>query len=119
MACHTLKRLLSQGEREKLIGLGNEENHLVLHPSHTLQKDGEVVGYCGIGSLPLVMSFFSQRLCKARDSIAFISQCETHLRAMGHDHYFTTCSETSPFWSHMSKLGYRDLGTTHLLVKDL
>lgn len=117
MSC--LLKPFQPSEKDELVKLATEENHIVLHPSHLLMKDEKIAGYCSIGQLPIVMSFFSKRHCKARDSITFIGQCEDFLRAMGQDHYFTTCSDNSPFMRYMPKLGFRDLGTTHLMVKNI
>lgn len=114
---HLMKRPTAM-EVDQLRKLATAENHLVIHPTHVLKKNDNLVGYLSIGAMPIVMSFFSKQ-CQARDSMKFIEQAETHMRALGQSHYYTTCADNSPFFPFMQKLGFVDLGSTHILRKEI
>lgn len=118
MQSHILKRIGNRDEITELHKLAAAENHLIISPSHLFEKNKEIVGYCSIGAMPLVMSFFSSSL-QVRDSIKFIDLAEVHMRALGQKYYFTTCFENSPFFPVMSKLGFKEIGQTHLFSKEI
>jgi hypothetical protein len=115
---HTIRRIQHRDQTEAVVKLAQAEKHLVLEPSHLLQKHLEIVGYCSMGSIPLLHVFFSQK-CDARDSVKFIAEAETHMRALGQNHYFITCTDESPFAAVMPKLGFKPLFPTRLYSKEI
>jgi hypothetical protein len=118
VATHKLQRNFNQAELDELRTLANQEKHAVIHPTHLLKKNNELMGYASITGIPLVHSYFSSR-CDARDSVKFIDHAETHLRACGHNHYFIFCLDSSPFHPIMPKLGFKELFMATMFTKEL
>ncbi len=115
----TLRPPKGKEEFDQLVALATKEKHLVLHPSHFIVKEGEPVGFLSIFSAPIVIAYFSEEKCNARDSIRAIEAAETHMRALGHKHYFVLCTNYSPFYKVMGKMGYKQVFQTNLMTKEL
>lgn len=106
-------------EVSALAHLANADKHQIIHPSHLILKDGETAGYLSIFSAPIVLAWFSTKKCEARDSVRAIEAAEVFMRGMGRTHYLTTCDPVSPFFPVMERLGFKNMGATTFMHKDI
>lgn len=114
-----LQAISTRQEVEELVKVAANDSHDVVFPSHLVRKDGEIVGYAGIFSTPILMWWLDSEKGKARDSIEMMREIEKLALSSGVKRYTTICSEDSPYFRHMGKLGFRELGKTVMFVKEI
>lgn len=106
-------------ERARLDLIAKDDGHIVIAPSHVVTKEGEIVGYASLGTLPMLHVWLHSKRVQARDSAAMFQLGENILHARGAVAVCLPCCEESPYYEHMDKFGYRRLGRTVLHVKNL
>lgn len=110
-------------EREKLAALAHSDNHALIAPTHVFVKNGELIGYASVGSVPLILPWFDTRRCKAVDSLYFINQLENltanAMPSNGQNLICVPVVENSPFTPHISRLGYVEAGMARIVFKEV
>jgi hypothetical protein len=96
-----------------------KDDHQVWFPTHTLWKDGELVGYISDQVMPVVNLWLHSKKLKAKDSLQLLKQYDEYCKAKGQNGYVMPCSQNSPFFPKMPKLGFRYFGSTSLFYKNL
>lgn len=119
MAASKMYEIQSQGELQELILAASEDHHDVIFPSHTFRKNNELIGYAGIFSTPVLMWWMDSKKGKARDTLEMLKEVENLARAKQVKRYVTICSENSPYFKHMNRLGYSKLGKTVMFQKEI
>jgi hypothetical protein len=119
MAASTIQEIQSLGELQELVAAAKEDNHDVVFPSHIVRKNGELIGYAGIFSMPILMWWLDSKKGKARDSLEMLKEIENIARAKQVKRYVTICAESSPYFKHMNRLGYSKLGETVMFQKEI
>lgn len=115
---HVMVRPLSSKEdAQKLILLAREDEHTVLFPTHLVTKHGEIVGYGSINAMPMVNVWLHSHKVKARDSLHLLNIAENIAANAGLKQFVMPCSQHSPFFPHMEKLGFKRLGFAELNIK--
>jgi len=99
---------------QELVQAAAADHHIVIAPSHLAMKEGEVVGYASIGSIPLFNVWLDSRKVQALDSLRLLKNAEAMARQMGVRQYLMPCAHTSPFHPHMERLGFTRLGFSEL-----
>lgn len=112
-------RPLTQADKEALVVAAAKDDHGVLYPTHVILKNNEIVGYFSLCITPLVNVWFDSKKLNARDSLNAISVIENIARLSGFKELVVPCQEQSPFFKLMNKMGYTDLGPTHMTRKEL
>jgi len=96
----------------RLIDCATKDGHDVRFATHLVEKAGEIVGYLSLCATPVVGIWLDTEKTKAIDSIHVQQLYETILRHIGVREYLTACTEESPFYPQMERLGYEELGKT-------
>jgi len=115
-----LDRVKDNSEIAELIVKAKAENHGVFLPTHTIKKDGELVGYFSIGSpgYPVVFAWLGDVLT-ARDSFSLINNVENHLALAGSSGCCFPVPRSSPFHALMENMGFKQAGEYTFYVKKL
>ena len=113
-------RPIRPGELETLIAKAGRDNHTVIDPTHVALKDGQIVGYCSLSHrVSLVNLWLSSTEAGAIDSLTGLTAVESLCAEHGSAGIVMPCSENSPFYKKMGKLGFRTLGTSSVNVKGI
>lgn len=99
--------------------LAAEDGHGVLWPTHEVLSLGEPVGYVSALRIPVCAIWLHSQKVKALESVRVQQALESALRFQGRTNYAMLCTRTSPFFPHLSRLGFRDLGEFSLAEKQL
>lgn len=114
-----LQPIESEHEMAELLEAAGKDKHEVVFPSHLVKKDGKTIGYVGVFSMPVLMWWLDSKEGKARDTLELLAQIEDFARSKNVKRYATICSEDSPYFPHMERLGFSKLGETVLFEKEL
>lgn len=93
------------------------DDHVVLTPTHVVEKDGEIVGYLSIGAVPIVNVWMDSEKLGPRDSVAVLGQLDAVMDYAGQPLYYMPCDKASPFSPVMEKLGFARLMETQMFVR--
>lgn len=104
---------------EQLRTAAAADDHAVLFPTHVFVKDGQIVGYASIATMPVINFWADSTKLHAAESIKMIEQAEAVCSHHGLRSVVVPCAENSPFAQHMERLGYTKLGATVLHIKNL
>jgi hypothetical protein len=89
-----------------------------LAPSHLIERDGKIVGYVGMDSVPLFRVWLGKDV-RRRESFSILNVIENLYRARGVRLVATLLMPGSPFGPMMPRMGYKALGETVLHLKHL
>ena len=106
-------------ELPKLQQLAAEDGHHVVGPTHVAVKDGDIVGYFSMGSIPMILTWLSTKHVVASDSLKNLRQIEATATINGHPVICIPCATDSPFYQHMEKLGYIEAPMMRFFFKRL
>jgi len=110
-------RQVRMGEVDGLRERAAEDDHVVLAPTHVVEKDGKIVGYLSIGAIPIVNVWMDSKQLGPRDSVAVLGQLDAVMDYAGQPTYFMPCDPSSPFHPVMEKLGFGSLMETEIFVR--
>lgn len=114
-----IRLIRSQAEQDKLAKAAHEDGHVVIAPTHILEKEDEIVGYLSMGVVPTVLTWMSTSRVNARDSVAVLNLIENLVAAQGQPLVCIPCWDQSPFHPFMEKFGYNKIFTTDIFIKSL
>lgn len=114
-----LRPVRSAEELDLLRARALEDNHAVVGATHLVQRGGEVVGYLGLGQIPMVTTWFDSRRMKVRDSLGVVAQGEAILATQGARAVLVPVDPKSPLKAVMPGLGFEELGTCVMYIKQL
>jgi hypothetical protein len=103
----------------ELVKLAEVDNHLVIAPTHILEKNGQLVGYISLGGVPTALVWTDTKLVKARDSACLLNFMENTVAASGSQFMALPCTTQSPYRPFIERLGYLNCGQHDLLIKKL
>lgn len=83
-----------------------EDGHSVLCPTHMLVKDKQVSGYLSMFNTPIINIWADSKRVTPRESFTGIHTVEQMARDKGQNLIIIPCSEDSPYYSYMEKMGY-------------
>lgn len=115
----TLRLLRKAEQLVGLMDMAAADNHRVVAPTFLIEKNGEVVGYIGLNSLPTFQGWFHTKKMNARDSLSIFNQVENLCRMQGMQQLALLLPLTSGFIEHTERLGYQELATVSLQLKQL
>lgn len=119
MVASRIQELQSIEELRELVLVASKDHHDVVFPTHTVKKNGELIGYAGIFSTPVLMWWLDSKKGTARDTLDLLKQIEDLARSRKVGRYVTICSQESPYFKHMNRLGYTKMGSTVMFQKEL
>jgi len=112
-------RPLLANQLERLNILAAEDNHKVVAPTHTVQKNNEIVGYLSHGAIPTVLCWLSTTRVKATDTVHILNNMEEMSVFKGYKYILVPCSENSPYRPYMEKFGYHNHGLSNMFTRQL
>lgn len=95
------------------------DSHTAICPTHVATLDGNICGYFSMNAVPLIMAWADTKLMKARTSVEALRFMENLMAGGGAPAIVVPVQESSPFFKHMTHMGYVDLDTAHLFAKKL
>lgn len=114
-----IRKVRDVADFNRLVEAAAEDEHRVYFPSHVIEKGGEVAGYLGVCSMPILRVWLHREKMKARDTAMAIAVAENLMRANGIEVAGGLIAKTSPVFPHLPKLGWLPVGETVLVTKDL
>lgn len=111
-----IKPIGSQEEYTKLVEQAGKDGHTLIAPSHAIVSGGgELRGSLTI--LPMMLVWVDTKLNTARDT-QMIEGIMTSLAAcQGQKVFCVPCTEKSPYFPLMEKMGYTNVGSMNLFLK--
>jgi hypothetical protein len=108
-------RLIQTLEHEKqVLQSAKEDNHSNMYPTHVIERHGEIIGASSIARVPLLLVWHHSKKVSAKDSMHLKLVYDSIMETKGFPRYFIACDETSPYNSHMIKLGYKTICKTQI-----
>ena len=105
-------RKMVEADLDPLVKLANFDGHIVIAPTHIVEKDHQIIGYVSLGVLPTVLVWMDQHRAMVRDSMAVANFFETRVADAGASHVVLPCTENSPYRPYLESVGYVSLGAT-------
>lgn len=102
-----------------LAAAAKADNHVPLNPTHVIERDGEIVGYFGVNSLPLYRLWFHSEKMSASASTRLLFMIENHFRMAGVGIVGTVINTNSPFYPVAARGGYLECSGDRLFLKGL
>lgn len=110
-------RRIGPEDVEELRRLAAADSHVVLAPTHVVEKDGGIVGYLSIGAIPIVNVWMDSAQLGPRDSVAVLGQLDAIMDHAGQPLYYMPCDGESPFHPVMERLGFGPLMETEIFAR--
>lgn len=111
--------LRTAAELEALVLEAAQDNHMVVWPSHLIEKRGEIAGYASFGNVALINLWAHSQRMTSRDSLTLWRQLEHAAAAAGYPAVCVPCASNSPFRPLMARQGYQYLFESGFFVKEL
>jgi hypothetical protein len=102
-----------------LAAAAKADSHAPLNPTHVIERDGEIVGYFGVNSLPLYRLWFHSQKMSASASTRLLFMIENHFRMAGVGIIGTVINVGSPFYPCAPRGGYLECIGDRLFLKQL
>jgi hypothetical protein len=97
-----------------------EDAHSALFPSQMLIKDGEIVGYLAINTIPTATVWFHSQKMLPRDTFQAAQFIENYVAGQGGGAVMIPVPENSPLCKYMNPSGYMEANGNHrLFLKNL
>lgn len=93
-------------------------DHAVIHPTHRVDRAGELVGYASLGRVRLFFAWLDSQKLSAPESFSAWRQAEAILRQQNAGPIALACGPDSPLKPFVTKMGYRFAGDCGLYLKD-
>jgi hypothetical protein len=101
-----------------LTELATPDNHAVVAPSHVVKKDGRLIGYVSIGTIPMAVVYLNTKETTCYDSATVLNFVENTV-AQFSPIICTPCATKSPLFPYMERIGYLSYGTHEMFIKSL
>lgn len=110
-------KLMAPADELALRAAAGADGHVVVAPTHVVDRRGEIVGYASIGSARMFFAWLDSQKLGAIESFAAWREAEQLLAKGGGGPVILPCTETSPLRPFVEKMGYQRLGEATLFVK--
>lgn len=88
-----------------------KNGHLLIQPTHYIQKNQELIGAFNLARLPVCNFWMHTERAQIRDSLIAMNVGENLLAAQNQEILTVLCTKDSPFRSLIERLGYKQMGT--------
>ena len=102
--------IASAEEYRAAVAAAAADQHELYAPTHTFQRDGEIVGAVSLASCVLAMPWFHTAKMGRRESFSVINAMQNTLRMQKVGHVCIPVGPQSPFNKVMQPLGFTSLG---------
>jgi hypothetical protein len=114
-----IRLIQSEVEMEAVTVAAEADGTVCLAPSHLIERDGRIIGYVGMDSIPLFRVWLHSEALRPRESFTILNVVENLYRARGVRAVSMLLMPGSPFGELMPRLGYERVGETVLHSKRL
>src|ERR1035437_8965335 len=94
-------------------------NSGVIAATDVIMKEGKIIGYLGINSMPYVQVWMHTKESKIRDAMQSLTFIEGTLARQGAESVALPCHESSNYTPYLEKLGYERLNYDCVFAKKL
>jgi hypothetical protein len=110
-------RLIQDAEENaKVVAAIKADNDNLIHPSHLLERGGEIIGAASMAVVPVVMVWNHSQIIGPRDSMHLTKIYDSVMETKGFRNFIIACNKNSPYNPHMKKLGYTPIWETEIFV---
>ena len=95
------------------------DHHTVIVPTHVVKRDGEIIGYGSIGTVPMLNVWVHSTKVNKFESLRLLREAEAIAKAQGAAYVIMPVSEESPFRPYVARMGYTTLGSASYNLKKL
>lgn len=110
-------RPFREEDRDLLSKVAAQDDHVVIAPGHVVEKDHRMIGYLGV--VPSVLVWMDTHEARVRDSAMVLNFFENMLANNGAGVISVPCNEKSPYLPYLDRLGYADVGSFRMFMKNL
>lgn len=110
------RMILDDDEKARVMAAVRADNDSLIHPSHVLERGGEIVGAASMAVVPLVMVWNRSDRIGPKDSFYLTRIYDAVMEQKGHKNFIMACNKKSPYSPHMKKLGYVPIWETEIFV---
>lgn len=96
-----------------------QDNHLVLAPNFVIEKNGEIVGYTGLNTLPLCQGWLHTTRMRPRDSVIVFNHMENLARMQGLQSIGFLTPTNGSFAPLLARMGFQRLTDCKFGIKAL
>ena len=114
MSFPTVIKLQTPAEAEQVIAAARANRDALIHPSHAVMRDGEIIGAASIGMVPLLLVWNHTEKVRARDSLHLKLVYDAIMAERGTRRHYVACNQHSPYNAHMKHFGYKPIWTTEI-----
>lgn len=115
----TVRKIVNQDERLKVISAAKEDNENLLFPSHLVRKNGDIVGAWSLAMMPLCLGWNHSKKITSRDSLIISGIVDTLMLERNFNFYFIACDSDSNYYPYMEQVGYKFVWPTNMFYKQL
>lgn len=106
-----IKPILDKQTAEYVLKQAQVDGHLLIQPTHYVEKDSQLIGGFNLAQLPTVNFWMHTQRANAKDSLITFNVVENLIQSQGKPFMSILVSKDSPFRPFMEKLGYQNLGS--------
>jgi hypothetical protein len=111
-----IRLIKSPEESEYAIEQARLDNDCINFPSHVTERNGEIIGAASLNVLPLMLMWNHSKKISARDTLHLKQVYDSIMETKGFSQYIVACNKSSPYSSHMKKLGFKPVWDTELFI---
>lgn len=102
-------RLCKPDDLDILVKMAKADDHVVLYPTHVVERDNQMLGYISIANVPTVLLWLDTTRAVIRDSHAVMNFYENSISDRGGQAVIVPCNDKSPFRPFIEQVGYHNL----------
>ena len=111
-----ISSITSTLELDQVIDAARADGDNIIHPSHKVVKNGEIVGAASLAVIPLVLLWQHTKKFTPRDSGYLKLTYDALMDTKGAKNYFIACNKHSPYNSHMKQMGFKPVRETEIFT---
>lgn len=112
-----IKRANAESAMAALEASRREGSDLPALPSHVLMANGEYIGYWAMNTVPFVLAWHRKDM-NVRQTIAAFNAVDAIMSDRGTPVYMVPLAEDSPYCPLMEKLGFSEVGSAKIYIKE-
>jgi len=114
MSFPIVRQIRCQEEAHAVLAAARANNDSLIHPTHCVTRNGEIIGAASIGAVPLLLVWNHTEKVRAADSLHLKRVYDAIMETKGAPRHFVACNQHSPYNAHMKRFGYQPIWTTEI-----
>lgn len=114
-----VKPVFTADDHHALIAAARDDNHDLLCPTHTILKDGQIIGSMSVIAIPLVTIWAHSQKTAPRNVVEIVNVARNIGRAKNNGNpVVTICAPISPIYPYMERMGFSKYGDTTIFLEN-